>query len=164
MYKIDCQLTANEVESWEYYRALWEDQVNFVVTQPKSSDPPPPPTRWWIMIGPKASMFPIFIFFLVYQKVHSRSRRKERFMKNVLSCQKNRRKDLLAYVGVLSSVTATQHGNYLCIQGANLNETGWPEFMSETNFIAEQRQGRIKHNQINLNLTKTCCRTLGNLR
>ena len=45
-------------------------------------------------------------------------------MKNVLSCQKNRRKDLLTYVGVLSSVTATQHGNYLSIQGANLNETG----------------------------------------
>ena len=45
-------------------------------------------------------------------------------MKNVLPCQKNRRKDLLTYVGVLSSVTATQHANYLCIQGANLNETG----------------------------------------
>lgn len=37
------KLTANEGVLYEYYRALWVDQVNIIGMQPKSSDPPPSP-------------------------------------------------------------------------------------------------------------------------
>ena len=33
--KTDYQLTANEEGTYEYYRALWGNQVNFIVTQPR---------------------------------------------------------------------------------------------------------------------------------
>ena len=32
-------VTVNEETSWEYFRAYYGDQVNYNVTQPKSSDP-----------------------------------------------------------------------------------------------------------------------------
>lgn len=39
---INFQLTVTEGDHRDYNRALWGNQVNFIMTQPKSSEIPPP--------------------------------------------------------------------------------------------------------------------------
>ena len=69
--KTDSQLIASERGSHIYYRAVWRNRVNFMVTQPKPSSPSPPPSPT-LPQGINNQTGPLFYFFFFTCRFNSK--------------------------------------------------------------------------------------------